>query len=117
MDKDKEVECGNTLRLEIFNTYWNILKRNYKDTLHNEIDFKYYYSIFKEYEEKDFINAVKMVLKYQSYFPRIDEIVKYLPEEKEEKDIPKWFNEERNFEKITKEEQEEMEKIIKELEG
>lgn len=105
------------LRLDIFNTYWNILKRNYKDTQHDETDFKVYYSIFKEYEEKDFVNAVKMVLKYQPYFPRVDEIVKYLPKETKENDVPKWIDEEIKVEEITEAEQEELEKILEEIGG
>lgn len=116
MDKDKEVECGISLRLDIFNTYWNILKRNYKDTQHDEKDFKIYYSIFKEYEEKDFINAVKMVLKYQQYFPRIDEIVKYLSTETKD-DVPKWFNLERKIEETSQQEKQELEELLEEIGG
>lgn len=117
MDKDKEVECGKSLRLNIFNTYWNILKRNYKDTQHDKKDFIIYYSIFKEYEEKDFINAVKMAIKFQPYFPRVDEIVKYLPSEIEKNNIPKWFNKERKIEETTQQEQQELEEILEEIGG
>lgn len=115
MDKDKEVECA--LRLDIFNTYWNILKSNYQDTRHTEFDFKYYWSIFREYQEKDFIKAIKLVLKYQPYFPRVDEIVKYLPDDIEENDVPKWFDKELKVEEITEGEQEELEKILEEIGG
>ena len=79
------------LRLDIFNTYWKILKSNYHDTQHTEFDYKYYWSIFREYKEEDFINAIKLVLKFQGYFPRIDEIVKYLPNE--EYGVPNWLDE------------------------
>lgn len=118
---DKEMECGVALRLNIFNIYWNIMKKNYKDTQHTEHDFKIYYSIFKEYQEQDFIYAIKMVLKYQSYFPRIDEIVKYLPKidefsnEKNSEKLPKWFNEKNEIRLPNKEEQEELENIIANL--
>ena len=112
---DKDVECGDTLRLEIFNKYWNILKSNYKDTQHTDFDYKYYYSIFREYQEEDFIKAVKMVLKYQQYFPRIDEIVEYLPmidDVKNEK-LPGWFNKEVENKEISDEERKELDEILK----
>ena len=112
---DKDVECGDTLRLEIFNKYWNILKSNYKDTQHTDFDYKYYYSIFREYQEEDFIKAVKMVLKYQQYFPRIDEIVKYLPmidDVKNEK-VPKWFDEDYEPIETTEEERKELDDLLK----
>ncbi len=119
MEKDMEEECVR-LRLDVFVKYWSILKSNYKDTQHTEFDFKYYYSIFREYEEKDFINAIKMVLKYQSYFPRIDEIVKYLPQIdnlQEEYEKPAWFNENLEIKKPTNDELLEIENIVKEIGG
>lgn len=116
MDKDKEVECGNKLRLNIFDTYWNIMKSNYKDTQHNEFEYRYYYSIFRDYDEENFKIAIKMVLKYQQYFPRIDEIVKYLPDI-DNKNVTSWFDKEIKKEEITKEEQIEVEKIIEEIGG
>ncbi|MDO5003781.1 MAG: hypothetical protein Q4E39_06120 [bacterium] len=113
---DKEVECGVKLRLDIFNTYWNILKRNYQDTQHTEEDYKIYYSIFREYEEKDFIKAVKLVLKYQSFFPRINEIVKFLPKiddvNLENENIPKWMNQTLNPIEPSEEEKKNIEGII-----
>lgn len=115
-EDEKNVKCITRLRLNIFNTYWIILKRNYQDKQHTQEDFKYYYSIFREYEEKDFITAIKMVLKYQSYFPRIDEIVKYLPQ-LENENVPTWFNKTLEVEETSSEEKQELEKIIQELEG
>lgn len=116
---DKEVECGIKLRFNIFNTYWNILKRNYQDTQHTEEDLKIYYSIFREYDEDSFIKAIKMVLKYQPYFPRINEIVKYLPkiddEILENENIPKWMNETLSFIEPNEKEKEELERIISDL--
>ncbi len=111
MDKDKEVECA--LRLDIFNTYWNILKSNYQDTRHTEFDFKYYWSIFREYQEKDFIKAIKLVLKYQPYFPRIDEIVKYLPDV--ERELPEWMNKEVEVNIPTADDELEMQEILEEI--
>jgi len=108
---DKEVECGVKLRLSTFNTYWQILKRNYKDTQHDDIDFKVYYSILKDYREKDFINATKMVLKYQQFFPRIDEIVKYLPDE----NLPKWFFEKNESLEMEDQEKQEINNLLKEM--
>ena len=70
-----------------------------------------YYSIFKDYQEQDVKDAIKEVLKYQSYFPRIDEIVKYLPKHEE----PIWFENKKDLIPATKEEQEEMEELINEL--
>lgn len=106
------------LRLDIFNTYWNILKNNYKDTQHNDKEYKIYYSIFKEYENDDFIKAIKMVLKYQSFFPRIDEIVKYLPQIDKipgSKLVPEWFDKDLKIEKLSEKEERELEKILREL--
>lgn len=114
---DKDVECGKYLRLEIFDKYWNILKSNYRDTQHTDFEYKYYYSIFREYKEEDFIKAIKMVLKYKQYFPRVDEIVEYLPmiDEISEEQLPEWFN--KNFEKdeISEEESKEMDELLKSL--
>lgn len=116
---DKEVECGIKLRLNTFNTYWNILKRNYQDTQHTDEDYKIYYSIFREYEEKEFIRAIKLVLKYQSFFPRINEIVKFLPkiddEILENENIPKWMNQTLNSIEPNELEEKEMERIISNL--
>lgn len=114
---DKEVECGIKLRFNIFNTYWNILKRNYQDTQHTEEDLKIYYSIFREYDEESFIKAIKMVLKYQPYFPRINEIVKYLPNIDESHEPTKWFNKTINNTELTEEEKTDLEEIIREIGG
>lgn len=67
------------MNIEVFTKYWQVLKREYQDKQHNTQDLKLYYSIFKEYPEKEFKQAIKQVLKYENYFPRINEIVKYLP--------------------------------------
>lgn len=99
------------LRLSIFKKYWNILKRNYQDKTHNDEDLKMYFSILKDYQEQDVINAIKEVLKKQPYFPRVDEIVKYLPTQEE----PNWFNQNPKNNLPTQEEQEEMKKILIEL--
>lgn len=116
-EMESEKEC--VLRLDVFNTYWNILKRNYFDTQHTEKDFKLYYSIFREYEEKDFIKAIKLVLKYAHYFPRIDEIVQFLPvideEVKQTENIPKWFNNTPDSTIISKDEKTEISNLISEL--
>ena len=117
VEEEIEEKCVR-LRLDIFSKYWNILKSNYKDAQHTEFDFKYYYSIFREYEEKDFINAIKMVLKYQSFFPRVDEIVKYLPRIDDlAEPIPEWFGKEMTLDEMTEEEKEKMEEILKGIGG
>ena len=89
------------------------MKRNYMDKTHDDEDKKTYYSIFREYDEQEFKNAVKQVLLNQSYFPRIDEISKYLLVEV---DVPKWFNEKLENEQPTQQEIQEMDKILEGLE-
>lgn len=101
------------LRLDIFDTYWKIMKSNYQDTRHTEFDYKYYWSIFREYKEEDFIKAIKLVLKFQSYFPRVDEIVKYLPEI--EKGLPNWWDKKIESVEPTQEELLEMNNLLKEF--
>ena len=104
----------NLVSRDIFEKYWNILKRNYQDKTHNTTDFNLYYSIFKDFEEKDFINAIKQVLLNNKYFPRIDEIAQYLSHCNNKE--PEWFNNDLSKEPhITKNEKEELERIIKEL--
>lgn len=99
---------------DIFKKYWDILKRNYQDKTHTTEDFNIYYSIFKDFEEKDFINAIKQVLLNNKYFPRIDEIAQYI--QHSDTNVPKWFNDDLSKDThITEKEQEELEKIIKEL--
>lgn len=108
------VMSANLVSKDTFKKYWEILKRNYQDKTHNITDFNLYYSIFKEFEEKDFINAIKQVLLNNKYFPRIDEIAQYLPQN--DTKLPEWFNKDLNEKtNITKTEKEELEKIIKEL--
>lgn len=111
IEKEKEVCC---LRLSIFKKYWNILKRNYQDKTHNDEDLKMYFSILRDYQEQDVINAIKEVLKKQPYFPRVDEIVKYLPTQQEQEE-PGWFYQNLENNLPTKEEQEEMQNILDEL--
>lgn len=98
-----------------FTKYWNIMKRNYQDKTHTTDDLKYYYSILRNYTQQDLKNAFEKVLKFQSYFPRIDEIVKYLPGDKEE-DTPKWMSKPITDE-ISEKELEELEDIVKQLGG
>lgn len=100
MEKDKE--C--VLNINIFNKYWKLLLLNYskKDTqtLHN-----FYYSMFKDVEEQDFIIAIREAIKNQTYFPNVNEIYKYLPSK-----IENWENIEK--EETSKEEQEELRKLL-----
>lgn len=98
-----------------FTKYWNIMKRNYQDKTHTTDDLKYYYSILRNYTQQDLKNAFEKVLKFQSYFPRIDEIVKYLPGNKEE-DTPTWMSKPITDE-ISEKELEELEDIVKQLGG
>lgn len=102
----------NLVSRDIFSKYWNILKRNYKDTQHTKEDYKLYYSIFKDINKEDFINAIKQVLLHNKYFPRIDEIAEYLP-----KEVPNWFDDKNTTQKLTKKEEKEMNEILKELGG
>ncbi len=104
----------NLVSRDIFKKYWNILKRNYSDKTHNASDFNLYFSIFKDYEEEKFIYAIKQVLINNSYFPRIDEIAKYLSND----DEPKWLKDfAKNIEvqKLSKEDQKELDEILDEL--
>lgn len=107
------------LDITIFTKYWQVLKKNYQDKTHDKNDFKLYYSILREYSEKDFIQAIKMVLKYNSYFPRIDEIVKYLPKMKKDEiqddSLPDWMNQKFESQEATSEEIAELESLIEEL--
>ena len=57
---------------------------------------------------------IKEVLKNQPYFPRVDEIVKYLPT-KQEQEEPGWFYQNLENNLPTKQEQEEMKNILDEL--
>ncbi len=100
--------------INLFSKYWNILKKNYQDKTHNEDDFKIYYSILKDYDKAVFIEGIKQVLKFQSYFPRIDEIVRYLPEKSEFKDF-KWIDKDLKVQEMTKEEEEEFNNILENL--
>ena len=111
IEKEKEVCC---LRLSIFKTYWNILKRNYQDKTHNDEDLKMYFSILRDYQEQDVINAIKEVLKNQPYFPRVDEIFKYLPTQQRQEE-PNWFYQKLENNIPTQQEQEEMKKILEEI--
>ena len=67
------------MNIDIFTKYWLLLKKEYQDKQHDNTDLKLYYSILKDYPEKDIKQAIKQVLKYETYFPRINEIIKYLP--------------------------------------
>lgn len=87
------------------------MKKNYQDKTHNDEDLKMYFSILRAYQEQDVISAIKEVLKKQPYFPRVDEIVKYLPIQEE----PNWFNQNVENNIPTQKEQEEMKKILIEL--
>lgn len=95
-----------------FIKYWDILKKNYQDKTHNKDELYTYYSIFKDYDEEKFKQAIKQVLKYQKYFPRIDEIVQYLPEKE---DTPLWFDTTPEDKTPTKEEEKEMEELLSEI--
>ena len=102
------------LRLSIFKTYWNILKKNYQDKTHNDEDLKMYFSILRDYQEHDVINAIKEVLKHQAYFPRVDEIVKYLSTQQEQTE-PNWFYQNLENNIPTQQEREEMQNILDKL--
>lgn len=104
------------LRLEFFNTYWDILKRNYMDKTHNEKDKIDYFSIFRKYEEEDFKRAIEKCLLNQPYFPRVDEIAKYLPIEDEE-NVPKWLNENLQIDHADEEDIVQMDKLLSEIEA
>ena len=85
------------MKLNEFTEYWNILKKNYQDKTHNTDDLKIYYSCFKDYSKEEFKGAIKNCLLYQCYFPRIDEIAKYLPKK------PEKIFEEKDVEPLTEE--------------
>lgn len=103
------------LRSNIFRKYWEILKRNYKDHTHTDEDFKIYYSILKEYSEKDVINAIKNVLKMRKFFPQINEICEFLPENRNDI-VPEWIGTKQNVEQATEEEIQKWEEVFKSLE-
>lgn len=71
-------ECCDVIDFSIFMKFWNILKRNYSDTKHNDKDAKVYFHCFEKVKKEDFSKAITKVLKYSSYFPRIDEIQRFL---------------------------------------
>ena len=98
------------MNIKEFSKYWNILKKNYQDKTHNKEELYTYYSIFKDYDEEIFKLAIKEVLLHQKYFPRIDEIFQYIPEE-----TPSWFDKELKVESTSDEEQKEMEELLDEL--
>ena len=109
---------------DIFIKYWNILKKEYQDKTHDTQDLKLYYSILKDYKEKDLKQALKEVLKNENYFPRINEIIKYLPTHdtnnkiKYDKDgVMLWNGKRCEVKKMTQKEQEELDKILKEIGG
>lgn len=97
--------------IELFKIYWEFLKKNYQDKTHNNTDLKTYFSILKDYSEEDLKIAIKNCLKYQSYFPRIDEIVKYIPEKKEFF----WNEEECKIVPLNEEEKQELEELLDEI--
>lgn len=80
LEKDKNTsECCDVIDISIFMKYWKILKKNYSDTKHDDADAKLYFHCFKNIKKVDFSRAITNVLKYSQYFPRIDEIQRYLP--------------------------------------
>lgn len=111
------------MNINIFETYWNILKRNYQDKTHTTEDMKLYYAIFKNYSERDIKIAIRECLKYQTYFPRIDELHKYLPQENEnlykvtfDKDGNMlWDGKRCETRKLNEEEKKELERLLEEM--
>lgn len=96
------------IKRTIFNKYWQILKRNYNDTQHTTQDADTYYSIFKDFTEKDFTIAVKKSLMNCKYFPNIYEINQFIPRADR---FEKWERIEK--EEMNEEELKEMEKLLK----
>lgn len=112
MEKDKEV-C--VLSQDRFNIYWKLLLLNYSQKYTQKMQQKYklFYSIFKDYEENDVKIAIKKTIKYQQYFPNVNEVIKYMPtqEEKMQQKMKDW--EKVKAEKTTEAEQEELKKLLK----
>lgn len=73
--------CCVVIDFSTFYNCWKFLKKNYSDKMHNDADAKFYFACFKDVKKDDFLQAIKEVLKYCSYFPRVDEIQRYLPGE------------------------------------
>ena len=66
------------IKRNIFNKYWEILKQDKNDKTHTNKQRDTYFSIFKNVEEEIFVESVKEMLLRCSYFPRIDEMEKFI---------------------------------------
>ena len=108
MEKDKEV-C--VLSKDRFIYYWDLLLLNYnqKNTHDIQEKRKLTYAVFRDVSEKDFKVAILNTMKYQQYFPNINEIYKYLPNKTEQK-LNEWKSIEKEI--ATDEEQKELKKIL-----
>lgn len=111
MDKEKEV-C--VLSKDIFIYYWKMLLLNYnqKNTHEMQKKCKLTYAVFRDISEEDFKIAILNTMKYQQYFPNINEIYKYLPthENKLSQKLKSWENVKAEI--ATEEEQAELKEIL-----
>jgi len=107
MEKDKE--C--VLNINTFNIYWKQLLLNYRKK-HTQELFKLYYSIFKDFSEKEVKIAFKNAIINQPYFPNVNEICKYLPNKLEQK-LKEWDSIEEEI--ASEEEQEELKELLKDF--
>lgn len=81
------------IKKTIFKKYWEILRKNKMDLKHNTTeDFMLYYSIFKDETDEVFIEAIKLILKELSYFPRVDEMNTFINKAKQELNLKKFDN-------------------------
>lgn len=100
MEKDKE--C--VLNINIFNKYWKLLLLNYskKDTQ----DLKtLYYASLNDLTNEEFIKMIKIAIRTCKYFPNVYELRECLK-------IPEWFDKEFKKDETSKEEQEELKKLL-----
>jgi len=73
----------------LFKKYWDVLRKQKLDKTHNANDMSLYYSLFKEESDEVFVEAVKLVLKELSYFPKTDELHNYINRVKKESELQK----------------------------
>lgn len=95
------------------NYLWCQLCKNYNVSYQNTQDKKaFYYEYLKNYKFEDLKESVDQVIINNKYFPNVAEILN----SKNRKDpVPEWFNQDLKKEETTKEEVDEMDKLLDEL--
>ena len=73
----------------LFKKYWDVLRKQKLDKTHNATDMSLYYSLFQNESDEVFVEAIKLILKELSYFPKTDEMNYYINQVKEESKLKK----------------------------